>query len=178
MNAEKFISSVGAISDKYIIECANTNRLYAQRKLRTCLLTAACFVLVILSGVLAAKFFSESQKHIVWNENADIHEIEKYYDQATEGNVVITESLQSVFAILTPSEQNKPSVADDECVFAVLVTETTGVSKEIIYRDFVLPLGVKEEYLDSGIVFLTRKQLKEIKCPNNLAIILSLAAKE
>ena len=178
MNAEKFISSIGAISDKYIIECANTNRLYAQRKLRTCLLTAACLVLVILSGVLAAKFFSESQKHVVWNENANMQEIEQCYDQATAGNIVITESLQSAVDLLTPSDQNKHLEIGEKSVFAVLVTETTGVSKEIIYRDFVLPIGAKEEYLDSGIVYLTRKQLKEIKCPNNLAIILSLAAKE
>lgn len=178
MNKEKVMSAIGNISDEYITECAGKYLLYSRKKMRTSLLIAACAALVIISVVFAANGFSAKQKHIVWNENADMHEIERYYDQATAGNIVITESLQNAVAVMTPSDQNKPSVTDDKSVFAVLITETTGVPKEEIYREFVLPLGAEEDYMKSGIVFLTRKQLEQIKCPENMAIILSFATKE
>ena len=176
MIKEQIMSAIGNINDEFITECCTKN-LYKRRKLRIYLWASACFILAIISIGFTANILSK-QNNVIWNENPNIHEIEECYKHASMGKVVFTDSLQNAVIILTPSEQNKPSVADDECVFAVFVTETTGLSKEIIYRDFVLPLGAEEEYLDSGIVFLTREQLKEIKCPNNFAIILSLAAKQ
>lgn len=176
MIKEQIMSAIGNINDEFITECCTKN-LYKRRKLRIYLWASACFILAIISIGFTANILSK-QNNVIWNENPNIHEIEECYKHASMGKVVFTDSLQNAVIILTPSDQNKQPEIDEKSVFAVLVTETTGVSKEIIYRDFVLPLGVKEEYLDSGIVFLTRKQLKEIKCPNNLAIILSLAAKE
>ncbi|MBR4852213.1 MAG: hypothetical protein IKV01_01275 [Clostridia bacterium] len=176
MIKEQIMSAIGNINDEFITECCTKN-LYKRRKLRIYLWASACAVLAIISIGFTANILSK-QNNVIWNENPNIQEIEECYRHASIGKVVIADSLQNAVIVLTPSEQNKPSVADDECVFAVLVTETTGASKEEIYRDFILPLGAEEEYLDSGIIFLTREQLKEIKCPNNFAIILSLAAKQ
>ena len=61
---------------------------------------------------------------------------------------------------------------------SILITETTGIPKEEIYKKFVLPLGAEESYMKNGIIFLTRKQLEKIECPDNMAIILSLAYKD
>ena len=61
--------------------------------------------------------------------------------------------------------------------FAVLVTETTGASEEVVYETFVKPLGVEEDYLGAGIIFVTKEQLRELVCPEGLALVLSLAAR-
>ena len=178
MNGEKFMTAIYGISDKYVAECANEKHLYTLKKIRARVLIAASAALVVLSVIFAANSFYEKQKYIIWNQNADIQEIERYYDQATAGNIVITESLKNAVAVLTPSSQNKPPETDEKSVFAILITETTGIPKEEIYKKFVLPLGAEESYMKNGIIFLTRKQLETIECPDNMAIILSLAYKD
>ncbi len=177
MNKEKLMSAIGNISDKHISACSDKTKFCKRRKQRACLFVAACTVLVIISIGYTVSIFSQP-KNVIWNEQADIHEIEKCYKYASVGNVIFTESLENAIDVLTPSDQNKQPEIDEKCVFAVLITETTGVPKEEIYRQFVLPLGAEEDYMKSGIVFLTREQLKKIKCSDEMAIILSLAAKK
>ena len=125
MNGEKFMTAIYGISDKYVAECANEKHLYTRKKIRARVLIAASVALVVLSVIFAANSFYEKQKYIIWNQNADIQEIERYYDQATAGNIVITESLENAVAVLTPSAQDKPTETDEKSVFAILITETT-----------------------------------------------------
>ena len=68
--------------------------------------------------------------------------------------------------------------APDERLFAVLVTETTGASEEVVYETFVKPLGVEEDYLGAGIIFVTKEQLRELVCPEGLALVLSPAQRD
>lgn len=52
-----------------------------------------------------------------------------------------------------------------------------GASEEVVYETFVKPLGVEEDYLGAGIIFVTKEQLRELVCPEGLALVLSLAAR-
>lgn len=97
-------------------------------------------------------------------------------ERSEKGVVLLTESLQD--AVSWPSSNAGQLVgtgtgtAPDERLFAVLVTETTGASEEVVYETFVKPLGVEEDYLGAGIIFVTKEQLRELVCPEGLALVL------
>ena len=92
---------------------------------------------------------------------------DSYYKQATVGSIVITDSLKNAI-------NNSDNPLD---LFAVTVIEATSIDRNVIYNTFVQPLNVDEDYLNSGIVYLTQTQIESLKCPSEFALILSLAIK-
>lgn len=176
MNADQFMAAVDGIKDEYIVECAVKSSIRKRRNLRVWSFSVACACFFGVLVYSAVYLFTTEQKHIIWNENADMYEYEHYITQASKGEIVITESLLNAAFMLTPSGPDEPN---DESAYllAVFVMETTGASKDEIYEKFILPLGVKEDYMKSGIIYITKKQLYSIECPDDLAVILSLAVK-
>ena len=57
------------------------------------------------------------------------------------------------------------------------MTETGGKETSYIYEALVKKLNAKEDYMETGVVFITKNQIKSLECPGDLAIILSLAEK-
>lgn len=87
-----------------------------------------------------------------------------YSEQSVKGSIILADELKAVM-------EKSENAAD---IFAVWVTDTTGASKEEIYNTFVKPLGVEEDYIDTGIIFVTEEQINSLVCPLELALVLRL----
>ena len=167
MNAENLMHAIGGISDRYVAEFAEVRPVTPKRCRRHRLGALAACVCLALTAI--------------WAESADAAGLAACMERSEKGVVLLTESLQD--AVSWPSSNAGQLVgtgtgtAPDERLFAVLVTETTGASEEVVYETFVKPLGVEEDYLGAGIIFVTKEQLRELVCPEGLALVLSLAAR-
>lgn len=64
---------------------------------------------------------------------------------------------------------------NEKNLFAVLVTEMTGATPEEVYNTFVKPLNINEEYLDTGVIYLSENQINTLECPPDFSLVLSLA---
>ncbi len=91
-----------------------------------------------------------------------------YSPAAKPGEVAIDKNLETAMELSTNPED----------LFAVSLEENTGVSKEVLYKEIVLPIGAKEEYIVKGVVYLTKTQIEELECPNGMSIVLKLYYKQ
>ena len=183
MNAENLMHAIGGISDRYVAEFAEVRPVTPKRCRRHRLGALAACVCLALTAIVwvvynAAPFPSD---RAIWAESADAAGLAACMERSDKGVVLFTESLKD--AVSWPSSNAGQLVgtgtgtAPDERLSAVLVTETTGASEEVVYETFVKPLGVEEDYLGAGIIFVTKEQLRELVCPEGLALVLSLAAR-
>ncbi len=91
-----------------------------------------------------------------------------YNPVAKKGEVVIGKNLERALELST----------DPADYFAVSLEEATGVEKEVLYREIVLPMGAKEEFMGKGVVYLTRDQIEKLECPAGMSIVLKLHYKQ
>ncbi len=103
---------------------------------------------------------------VIW-ANSDDQIWKDYTEQSTKGTIILADELK----IMMEKSEN---AAD---IFAVRVTDTTGASDEDIFNTFVKPLGIDEEYIETGVIFATAEQIKSFVCPSNLALVLYFAVK-
>lgn len=108
---------------------------------------------------------SQPQK-VIW-ANSDDQIWKDYTEQSTKGSIILADELKTMM-------ERSESPAD---IFAVRVTDTTGASDEDIYNNFVKPLGIDEEYIETGVIFATAEQINSFVCPSNLALVLYFAVK-
>lgn len=108
---------------------------------------------------------SQPQK-VIW-ANSDDQIWKDYTEQSAKGSIILADELKTVM-------ERSESPAD---IFAVRVTDTTGASEEDIYNTFVKPLGIDEEYLETGNIYATAEQINSFVCPSNLALVLYFAVK-
>lgn len=178
MNAEKLMNAIGGISDRHILEFVIVKPVvFIKKRCAKIVLAVACLC-IIVTGVV---FFLNGSDQpyvnvtdipqpgkIVWGSgfaDFDANEWRYYTGQARNGTVVISENLRDEIS----KEENSGAV------FAVLVTETRGKSQENVYESFVKPMNVKEDYMNSGVIFATAEQIASIVCPLDMAVVLSLA---
>lgn len=100
---------------------------------------------------------------IVWGDNKD----SDFGLLEFKESILITGSLKNA---INSSENKKDK-------FAVLVKETTGASKEAVYNEFVKPLQVDEDYMETEVIFATAEQINSFVCPSEFSLMLSLAVK-
>lgn len=175
MNAEKLMDAIGAISDRYIEEFAVVKRK-AKSPLWVKLATAAACVCLMLTAAFGLPHLLKHKEGIsyvsdpdetVWGDPKEQEDLSNELDRAAVGSIVISGPLKDAM------EER----GDDTAIFAVLIMETTGKPREYIYSSFVEPLDVREEYMEHGVVFITERQIRALRCPPDLSIILSLAVK-
>ena len=136
---------------------------------------AACLCLVV-SMLFTVLYFQKHQqssvvkplKDTIWASPEADDNIEDYFGFSQTGTVIITDSLEATM------ERVKD---EDSTLFAVMLTETSGKETSYIYESLVKKLNAKDDYMETGVVFLTKNQIKSLECPGDLAIILSLAEK-
>ena len=91
--------------------------------------------------------------------------IDDYLGLSELGTVVIADTLKNAME----------SVNEDELIFfTVKLTETTNKEKAYIYDSFVKELGVTEDYMQEGVLYLTKNRIEALECPPDLALVLSL----
>lgn len=174
MRKELIIDAIGNISDRHIMEFADVNSLAIVRR-RHIFSMVACICLIVTLSIVTGLFFKKelsspgNSGEIIWGES-DWHEYEdttKGTETAELGVVKVSDSLAEAFA-------NSDSESD---IFAIKVYEINGMDNIDVYQQFILKLGVKETYLENGLVFATKKQVASFKCPTNMSIVLYLADK-
>ena len=173
MNAERLMRAIGGISDRHIEEFAVVKPVKTRKNTWLKIISmAACICLVVIAVICLPKIIDQ-QEHIsivtpprktIWGDSASGDKVEDYFKQTDLGTAVITKSLKTAME----------GVDDESALFAVLVTETTGKENEYVYN-FIKTMHVNEDYMESGIIFLTESQINSLKCPSDLALILSLA---
>ncbi len=90
-----------------------------------------------------------------------------YSPAAKPGEVAIDKNLETAMELSTNPED----------LFAVSLEESTGVSKEVLYKEIVLPIGAKETFMEEGVVYLSEEQIGNLECPEGMSIVLKLCYK-
>lgn len=178
MSTEKLMSAIGGISDRHILEFAVVKPVVLLKNKRFKIaLAVACLCFAVMGAALflnkSSIFYVNTTDipqpgKIVWGSgftDFEANEWMYYVGQARNGTVVISGNLKSEIS----------KAENSGAVFAVLVTETRGASREKVYESFVKPLNVDEEYMKSGVIFVTAEQIDSIVCPLDMAVVLSLA---
>lgn len=175
MRKELMMEAIGNISDKHIMEFASPGR-FDKRQIKKNVAIAACMcIVVVVSVIVGVNYKGLLSKHqgggdVIWG----IKDLNSYEDTTKEstsmepGTIKVADSLTEAFL-------NSTAESD---VFAIMVHETSGAEKNDVYQQFVLKQGVKEDYLENGIIFATIKQVESFTCPDNMSIVLYLAKKE
>lgn len=175
------MDAISYVDDTYLKKYFDMKEMLASKKkkrvgmIRRSASIAACLCLVV-SMLFTALYFRKHQqssvvkplKDTIWASPEEDDNIEDYFKLSQTGTIIITASLEAAM------ERVKD---EDSTLFAVLLTETGGKETSYIYDSFVKKLNAKEDYMETGIVFLTKSQIKSLECPGDLAIILSLAEK-
>lgn len=175
MNAEKLMSAIGGISDRHIEEFAVVKPVETQKNTWLKIISMAACICLVVTAVIGLQNILDQQEQTpivtppgktIWGDSASGDKVEDYFELTDLGTIVITKSLKTAME----------GVEDESTLFAVLVTETTSNDNEYVYNSFIKALNVNEDYMESGIIFITESQINDLKCPSDLALILSLAA--
>lgn len=178
MSGNVMMAAIGNLHDRYILEFAEVTPLKKRPSafVTKILPLAACFSIVIMLVIFFAQNRNVPQGdpsssalngNIIWGSGAADNIVEDYSGQAAKGTIIITESLKTAIA----------NSSNDRDVFAVLVTEMSDVSRDDVYNIFVKPLNIEEQYIATGVIFISENQIRSLVCPSNLALVLSLAVK-
>lgn len=172
MNGNNIMTAIGNIDDKYIMEFSQEETLKVNSSIvkKTVLSIAACLCLVISAVVLLTNNSTPnipSTGEKIWGTGITDNEFKNSSEQAEKGKITIADSLKNAMH----NSKNKNDI------FAIMVTETSGATKEKIYDSFVIPLKVEEDYMKTGIIFATEEQIESFDCPSDLSIVLFLAKK-
>lgn len=183
MNGNELMVAIGNINDKYVMAFSQEETLKVNHSIakKIALPIAACLCIVVSATILLKNNNNTpsiptiptiptpvpSTGEQIWGDGITDNEVESSSEQAAKGKIIIADSLKNAMH----NSKNKNDV------FAIMVAETSGANKEKIYNSFVLPLGVEEDYMKSGLIFATAEQIKSFECPSNLSIVLFLAEK-
>lgn len=172
MNGNELMTAIGNIDDKYVMAFSQEGTLKVNRSIvkKIVLPIAACLCIIVSAMVLlknndTTNFPSTGEQ--IWGDGITDNEVVSSSEQAVKGKIIIADSLKKAMH----DSQNKNDV------FAIMVTETSGANKEIVYNSFVKPLNVEEDYMKSGLIFATEEQIQSFECPADLSIVLFLAEK-
>lgn len=174
MNAEMLMNAIGGISDRHIEAFSVIEAKKYKSVRKTTVAIAACFCILLSAVVISGALLNNNHQSdvspgelgsIIWGEPQQNGSIDEYKKSANYGEITITNSLQNAM----------DSNDDATALYAVFITEATDKSNDYIYNHFVKLLFCKEEYLDYGIVYATKAQISSWVCPQDMAIVLSLA---
>lgn len=204
MNAEKLMNAIGGIGDQYIIKFAEVKPAVKPKAMWIKIAAVAaclCFAIIVTAlfmkniepqGSRPSAYIPEESEtnapqgsskpntdisqgaetsapqpgETIWAHDGD--QIWKdYSEQSVKGSIILADELK----IMMEKSEN---AAD---VFAVRITDTAGASREEIYNTFVKPLGIDEEYMKTGVIFVTEEQINTLVCPSELALVLYLVVK-
>lgn len=107
-----------------------------------------------------------------------VHEYVDYSETAERGKVTITDELKAEF---DKCEEPPTVFFGDSAMcgwtFPVHITDADGGSRYHILKNCIQPLkigeGYEEDFLRTGNIELTKKQINSIKCPPNCTIIIA-----
>lgn len=173
MKKELIIEAIGNISDRHIMEFTNIDSISKTHHITRVFSIVACICIVVTISTIAGLYCKEQLtshhggENIIWGDG-DLHSYGDATKETAElGVVKVTDELSAAFA-------NSNSESD---IFAIEVHEMSGTEKIDIYQQFILKLGVKEDYMENGIIFATKKQVASFECPTDMSIVLYLANK-
>ena len=178
MSGKVIMAAMGNINDRYIMEFAEVKPIKKHyfAFVKKILPLVACLCIVIMSAIFLMQNKNVPQgnqpgnvpnNNIIWGNGVGDNIVEQYGDEAATGTIIIAESLKNAI-------ENSDNEKD---LFAVMVTEMTGATPNDVYNTFVKPLNVNEEYLETGVIFVSEKQITALECPSNFSLVLSLAIK-
>jgi len=173
MTVSTLIYCIGNIDDKYIESYNNFKKTKMFINIVKGSIVAACFSLILVLGIGIFSFISKNeisspyiQNSVIWDDN-NIGQDQNIESSLSleNGQIIISESLQNAI--------NKSKSKND--IFAVYVTETSGIDKEILYKNFIQKLNLKENFMEDSVIFATAEQITNMKCPPDYSIFLTLA---
>ena len=175
------MDAISYVDDTYLKKYFEMKEVFTSKKKkrvsmirwRASIAASFCLIVSVLFTALYLQKHQQSSvvtplKNTIWASSEEVDNVEEYFGLSQTGTVIITDSLGAAM------ERVKD---EDTTLFAVLLTETGGKETSYIYESFVRKLNAKEDYMETGIVFLTKSQIKSLECPGDLAVILSLAEK-
>ncbi|MBR6697075.1 MAG: hypothetical protein IKL73_02260 [Lachnospiraceae bacterium] len=183
MKNETLFAIIDDIDDEYIMEFAKVEKISNVRRkiIRNICLLVACIVVII--GVLSIVELNKEQKNeiitmdkedgtnVIWGRpSSDVEQFQSNHTFNTEeylGQIILDEELKEAMRV----------TISDKDLFAVWVYECTGKSHEKVYGDFIMVIGVEEDYLNKKLIFATKTQLESMTCPDDMIIILGLACR-
>lgn len=178
MSGKAIMTAMGSINDRYIMEFAEVKPIKKHYSVFVAkiLPLAACLCVVIMTAIFLMQNNSVPQgnqpgnvpnNNVIWGNGVGDNVVEEYGDEATKGTIIIAESLENAMK----------NSDDEKDLFAVMVTEMTGATPNDVYNTFVKPLNINEEYLETGVIFVSETQIIALECPSDFSLVLSLAIK-
>ena len=179
MRCDYLVEAIGCIDSSIVDEAEDYK---PARKNRAWIWAAASAACVMIVGAVILR---QSVGHYV-NDNClkgilaatPVHGYVDYAETAELGKVTITDELQ---AELDKCEEPPPVLFgnSDMCgwIFPVHITDSDGAGRYHILKTCLEPLNIgeanEEEFLLTGNITLTRKQINSIKCPPDCTIIIA-----
>lgn len=108
---------------------------------------------------------------VVWGSGSYNHETDN--GEGMESNDNLFGTIQ-----IAPSLENAMTEYVQEVVFAVYVECPYISDKNAIYEEFILKLGVEEDYMEKSVIYATKAQIEAFECPENMGFVLHLANKQ
>lgn len=164
MKAEEFMETLGGISENHIAELVAYNMKKArQRKIIaiSCVAVAAVLLIVgaILTNLLRVK--GNIYNNVNYYEELGGKPEAAYGIEPEAGQIHIHGELAL----------GMKSYGGDGVYFVVGIKDYNENSAQDIYDEFVAKLGVKEEFLEKGLLYMTADEIKNITtCPDNMKI--------
>lgn len=179
MRCDYLVEAIGCIDSSIVDEAEDYKPV---RKKHAWILAAASAACLLIVGTV---IFRQSVGHYTGDAclksifaAAPVHEYVDYAETAERGKVTITDELK---ALLDECEEPPPVLFgnSDVCgwIFPVHITDADGASRYHILKNCIQPLKIgkwnEEEFLRTGHLDLTKKQIYSIKCPPECTIIIA-----
>lgn len=179
MRCDYLVEAIGCIDCSIVDEAEDYK---PARKNHAWIWAAASAACLLIVGTV---IFRQSAGHYV-SDNClkgifaavPAHEYVDYSETAEKGKVTITDELK---ALLDKCEEPPPVLFgnSDMCgwIFPVHITDADDANRYHILKNCIQPLkigeGKEEDFLRTGDIELTKKQINSIKCPPNCTIIIA-----
>lgn len=201
MNAKVMIHAIGEISDHHVMEFVDVKNMNNNGKgyIKIILPFVASLGLIILVSVGFAKLFympttspDEGDITMFPSENESNTGSEKVDEPAFDMNKVVwgkgtynyenegneeVESSSDLYGTIQIAQSLENAMIEyaQEVVFAVYVESLYYREKDAIYEEFILKLGVEEDYMEKSVIYVTKAQIEALECPDNMGFVLHLA---
>lgn len=170
MNVEVLMEAINGINEKYIIEARKIKKALWFKKH---IWKAACVILAVIAVIFVWNV--PERYEVIWAERLNVEELNEAVNNSKKGVLTITRSLYDATERSSQTDIGEEKTTPKKYLIAILVTETTGATKEEVYKKFVKPLTKNEDYLEKGVIYLTTEELMKASCPNDYALVLTLA---
>ncbi|MBD5129895.1 MAG: hypothetical protein HDT43_08225 [Ruminococcaceae bacterium] len=177
MKCDYLIRAIGCLDGEFIDEAENYKPARKNHAWIWAAASAACVMLVVGAFILRKPVAQNACLRSIFAA-VPAHEYVDYSETAEKGKVTMTDELKAEF----DECEEPPAVLfgdSNMCgwIFNVHITDADGGSRYHILKNCIQPLnigeGKEEDFLQTGNIELTKKQIFSMKCPPDCTIIIA-----